>query len=106
MATIGQRIRELRIRHKQTQDELSRLTGLSRSYISMIECGKREPDSDALEAIADLYNVDMNFLYGKQTEENAHRIITDKEFQLVLAIRKLPAEVQEAIGRIAGVEQK
>ncbi|MBR5291678.1 MAG: helix-turn-helix transcriptional regulator [Clostridia bacterium] len=100
MATIGQRIRELRIRHKQTQDELSRLTGLSRSYISMIECGKREPDSDALEAIADFYNVDMNFLYGKQTEENAHRIITDKEFQLILAYRSASPEVRAIIDKI------
>lgn len=100
MATIGQRIRELRTTHKQTQDEFARLTGLSRSYVSMIECGKREPDADALEAIADLYNVDMNYLYGKQSEKNSHRIVTEEEYAIILAYRSAPAEVKEIIRKI------
>lgn len=100
MTTIGQRIKELRTRHGQTQEQFSRLTGLSRSYVSMIECGKREPDSITLEAIADLYNVDMNYLYGKQAEENTHRIVTEDEFQFILAYRSAPAEVKEIIRKI------
>ena len=100
MTTIGQRIKELRTRHGQTQDEFARLVGLSRSYVSMIECGKREPDSDTLEAIADLYNVDMNYLYGKQVEENSHRFVTEDEFRLIIAYRSAPAEVKEIIRKI------
>ena len=35
----------------------------------MYELGKREPDFETLEAIADLFNVDMNFLLGKVGSE-------------------------------------
>mgnify|MGYP006069860235 CR=1 FL=1 len=35
----------------------------------MYEVGKREPDFETLEAIADFFNVDMNFLLGKQKSE-------------------------------------
>ena len=38
----------------------------------MYELGNREPGFETLEAIADLFNVDMNFLLGKTTSENEH----------------------------------
>lgn len=104
--SIGSRIKLLRETNKHTQQDLAAMVGLSRSYISLIEADKREPSGEVLEIIADYYNVDMNYLYGKQTETNTHKIVTDAEYRLILAIRKLPEEVQEAIDRIAGVERK
>lgn len=44
----------------------------------MYEVGKREPDFETLEAIADLFNVDMNFLLGKDGSENDRYYLNDE----------------------------
>ena len=58
-------LRELRTQYNLTQDALATKLGTSKSTISMYENGKREPDFETLEAIADFFNVDMNYLLGK-----------------------------------------
>lgn len=59
------RLKELRQDRKLTQEEFSKLTGISRSAIGMYESGKREPNFKTLELIADFFNVDMDYLLGK-----------------------------------------
>lgn len=49
--------------------ELAEKLGVAKSTLSMYEVGKREPDFETLESIADFYNVDMNFLLGKSDTE-------------------------------------
>lgn len=100
MSELSERIKELRMLNKDTQADLAKKLGMSRSYISMLECDKREPQREELEAIADIYNVDMNYLFGKQSELNSHRLVTEAEFQLVLAYRKASPEARAIIDRI------
>ena len=57
------------MREKMSQAELADKLGVSKSTVGMYELGKREPDFETLEAIADLFNVDMNFLLGKVGSE-------------------------------------
>jgi len=57
--------RFLRVKNGYTQDSLAEALGISRSAISMYENGNREPDLETLEQIADLFNVDMNYLLGR-----------------------------------------
>lgn len=61
-------IRNLRKQEGMTQAELGRALGISKSTISMYECGKREPDFETLELVADYFNVDMNHLMGWKDE--------------------------------------
>lgn len=61
---FGTRLKELRKSENETQPMLAEAIGVSRSAISMYESGAREPDFETLEAIADHYNVDMNYLMG------------------------------------------
>ena len=56
--------KQLRINAGLTQEELANGLKLSKSTISMYENGKREPDFETLECIADYFNVDMNKLIG------------------------------------------
>lgn len=51
------------------QVELAEKLGLSPSTISMYEVGKRQPDFETEEAIADFFNVDLNTLRGKDLEQ-------------------------------------
>lgn len=59
-------LKHLRTTAKMTQPELAQKLGVSRSAISMYELGSREPDFETLEAIADIFNVDMNTLISKE----------------------------------------
>lgn len=60
--------KQLRIKYGYTQDTLAIALGLSRSTVSMYENGNREPDLETLEQIADLFNVDMDYLLGRTTK--------------------------------------
>lgn len=63
-------LKNLRTEHHLTQVELANKLGLSFTTISMYERGQREPDFETLEAIADYFNVDMDYLLGKSPIPN------------------------------------
>lgn len=90
----------LRLRKQDglTQAELALRLGLAKSTISMYERGKREPDFETLEAIADYFNVDMNRLTGivQITSAAAAPVgISPKEYSLIRSYRKAtPADRQ------------
>ena len=79
------KLRELRKLRHYTQDDLSKLTGLSVSAISMYENGKREPSFETLEMFADYFNVDMNTLIGKEEEvKEKKKPLTAREFMRII----------------------
>lgn len=63
---FANRLKDLRATEGLTQDELAKKTGLTKSAISMYELGVREPRYEVLEILADHFNVDMNYLLGKE----------------------------------------
>ena len=65
MAGFSDMLRYLRKRDGLSQKELAEKAGVTRSTIGMYETGKREPDFETLEALADVFNVNMNTLLGK-----------------------------------------
>lgn len=64
MSNFSETLKKLRIIKGLTQQELSDRIGVSRSAIGMYERGEREPDFETLEAMADFFNVDMNYILG------------------------------------------
>lgn len=70
MAILGQRIKELREEQNLTQEDLAKKLGISKSAIGMYETNKRQPDTVTKEALADLFNVDMDYLYGRSEVKN------------------------------------
>lgn len=64
MGVFAARLKKLRTDEGLTQNELAPELGISRSTLGMYETGKREPDFETLETIADFFNVDMNYLIG------------------------------------------
>ena len=66
MGNFANVFKELRIKSGLTQQEMADKLKISRSSIGMYEKGEREPSFELLEAIADYFNVDMNYLLGKK----------------------------------------
>lgn len=54
----------LRKRDNISQQELANKIGMSRSIIGMYESDQRMPSFEVLEAIADVFNVNIDFLVG------------------------------------------
>lgn len=57
-------LKQLRKRHNMTQGDLSNALKISRSTIAMYETNVRMPDHEMMKTIAELFNVDLNYLYG------------------------------------------
>ncbi|MBB6716332.1 helix-turn-helix domain-containing protein [Clostridium gasigenes] len=68
---IGNVISHNRSKRKMTQQQLAGKSNLSRSYIADIEAGRYAPSVKSLVSIANVLNLDLNFLL-KLTE--IHRI--------------------------------
>lgn len=58
-------LKSLRTANGMTQDQLAKILKISRSTIGMYEKGDREPVYETLEAIADFFNVDIDYLLGR-----------------------------------------
>lgn len=69
MKIYAERIKSLRKERGLSQDQLAAMLGVSRSAVGMYETGKREPDFEICEAIADIFNVDMDYLIGRSSIE-------------------------------------
>ena len=59
---IGNAIKLCRTRRGLTQGQLAEAAGLSTSYLSLIEQGKRKPNLDVLDDIAEALAVPLNIL--------------------------------------------
>ena len=64
--TFSARLKQLREEANLNQTELGRIVGVSRSAIAMYEAGEREPDFEVEEALADFFNVPIDYLRGRQ----------------------------------------
>ena len=74
MPKFSERLRQLRNERGISQQTLANSLGdISKSSINMYERGEREPGLETLEAIADFFNVDMDFLLGKSNIPNKAR---------------------------------
>ena len=71
--TFAARLRQLREEANLNQTELARIIGVSRSAIAMYELGEREPDFEVEEALADFFNVPIDYLRGRQDNATFHR---------------------------------
>lgn len=94
--SFGDVLRSLRKQHRMTQSDLARVLGVAESAVSMWELGRRRPDHEMMEQIADYFNVDMNYLFGKSDVPNAYRF----------AIKAPNGEVMAWVSNRAAVDKK
>ena len=68
-----------RMREHLSQSELAEKLGISASTVSMYEVGRRQPDFETEEKIADFFNTDLNTLRGGDNESEQPAYYLDKE---------------------------
>ncbi|MBQ0142466.1 MAG: helix-turn-helix transcriptional regulator [Prevotellaceae bacterium] len=67
-------LKDLRIEKNISQDKLAELLNTTRSAIGNYETGRRVPNYEMLENIADFFNVDMDYLLGRQSIKRKNAI--------------------------------
>lgn len=72
MIKFNSRLKYLREYANISQQTLADKIGISKSSINMYERGEREPGLETLEAIADFFNCDMDYLLGKSDTRNKY----------------------------------
>ena len=90
MSGFSDRFKELRKEHRLTQQGLADRLGTSKSSVNMYERGEREPGIQTLEAIADFFNVDMDYLIGKSDIPNRTAAETPSELVPFAPTHRIP----------------
>ena len=104
--------KEKELKQEEFAEQLSKLCGqrISRSAVSMWETDQRRPKYEIIEAIADWFNVDTDYVLGK-TEER-FRIknpaaydgdgieLTDKQKEFIRLVSQLSDQESELLLRI------
>ena len=68
--TLGERIRQTRLRYGMSQTELARRVGISKTAMNQIEMGETtDPRMSRIRAIADILGVSMDYLAGRQDQD-------------------------------------
>ena len=60
------RLRELRTSRKWTQEQLGQKVNVTKVSISGYESGNRTPDIETLQKLADVFEVSVDYLLGRQ----------------------------------------
>ena len=66
-STFGKNMKSLRKIKGYTQEQLAVILNTTRSCISNYELGNRQPDNETISAVADFFNVSIDFLMGRST---------------------------------------
>lgn len=68
MKTIGERLKEARDRKNLKQTQVMKHTGINNKTLSGYEKGVSEPDIDSLNLLANLYEVSVDWLTGREEQ--------------------------------------
>lgn len=101
---LGDKLKELRTSHHYTQEEVAKRLKISKSTVGMYEQNRRSPDLEVLSAMADIYNVSLDYLLDRcgkscvSKELNNDTIITwNKVQELYPTAKRIDSELQELI---------
>lgn len=103
MQIIGKRLAEIRKSKKLKQTELAEMLNVSQQVISNIERGVTAPDIEQLKKIADIYNVSLDQLVGRDFFCND---ADDVERKIISYIKQMDNEGKElSLGLLSQVAQ-
>ena len=98
IATLGQRIEEIRKDKQMSQKALAEAAGITRSLLSMIEIDKRLPPLDVLHKLSDCLNVSLYYLITGIADDN-HVVCEELRLsnEAINTIKSLPPSNLEAL---------
>ena len=74
MANFSERVKELRRKKGVTQEALGKILGIRQDAISTYEHGKNYPEVRKLVALADFFEVSLDYLMGRTDDPEVHQL--------------------------------
>jgi transcriptional regulator with XRE-family HTH domain len=74
MLTIGNRIKELRLKKEYTQPQLAKYMNVSKQTVSNWEKENRIPDANTLKKLSCFFDVSVDYLLGIVDDPNHIRV--------------------------------
>jgi len=81
---IAKKIRAIRLQKKLTLQNMAELTGFTKSYLSMIESGKKSPPIATLSKIASALSVDISTFFEHKQQEDKIILVRKEERSMVV----------------------
>ncbi|MCP1226100.1 helix-turn-helix domain-containing protein [Sebaldella sp. S0638] len=105
--SFGKRLKELRKQKGITQEQLASELKLGVSTVGMYELNAREPNFETLEAIADIFNVDMDWLLCRSDIKNKYQMLkTESKNLYEIDTSMLTPEEIETFNKVTGVNKQ
>ncbi|HAC1783246.1 TPA_asm: helix-turn-helix domain-containing protein [Listeria monocytogenes] len=89
---FGNRLKQLRKNNNKTQEDISKILGISRGAYSHIENGRNEPDMETIVKLANIFGVSTDYLLGRSNNGFIDKIAahidsnaTEEEMEEILA---------------------
>ena len=106
MEIFGDRLKQLREEKGYSQQELAEMINVSRSSVGMFERGTREPNFETLEAIADVFNVDLDYIFGRTNTKRRVPITDNKVAINEIYGPQLSTRTKQLIEKLEGLPEK
>ncbi|GIM46995.1 hypothetical protein DNHGIG_25440 [Collibacillus ludicampi] len=84
------RLVKLRKEKKISQEGIAKALGIPRSTYAQYELGRRHPDYDVIQKIADFFGVSIDYLFGRV--DHPEVVLTESERKLYDSIGEMPIE--------------
>ncbi len=103
--TFHERLRHLRTIKGLSQKFVAEKIGVKNNTLSGYESGRREPDTETLVKLADLYEVSLDYLLrGEEYKSEAQKILDDPNSQI--AARDGDPDAEETLRLIQEILEK
>ena len=90
---FASKLKALRNQHNITQKQISEIIGVTDRACRKYEAGDNEPTLSVLIALADYFNVPLDYLVGRDVDSGCPQpAVTPDEFALVEKLRALPPD--------------
>ncbi|WP_239614285.1 helix-turn-helix domain-containing protein [Cohnella mopanensis] len=83
---MGERLRELRLRRKISQEEVARHIGITRSAYSHYEINNRQPVYDTLIKLAAYFDVSLDFIIGGSQSKAKNELSVTPDTKEILSL--------------------
>lgn len=91
------KLKILREERGLSQQAFATRMGISQSTVGMWESGKREPNFNTVQKIADFFNVSVDYLLGRSEDTALNEALSKEEFALFGEIRDLTTAEKEDV---------
>ncbi|MFC5648379.1 helix-turn-helix domain-containing protein [Paenibacillus solisilvae] len=101
--TMGDRLRELRLRKSLSQEDVARQIGVTRSAYSHYEINNRQPVYETLKKLAVLFNVSLDYIIGGEPVKPETQV-TPEAIEIIRILNSMDQEKRkQSIDRMMAV---